>query len=236
MVSCSLFGRYGNQLFQVAATIAYSLRHNMYYSIPKYGLNFGRKTTYKFPNQTDLRSHPTYNQPTHGYTEIPFMTDVNLYGHFQSEKYFEDYRNEVRLALGFPKARLDLCAIHVRRGDYVNQQSRFPVLPIEYYNKSIVEMLKREVTEFVIFSDDIAWCKDNFIGYGYKFEETEDAQLCLKYMAAYKYMIIANSSYSLFASLINDKECVISPKHTDWFGKDINLETKDLIPYRFIQI
>ena len=55
MVSCSLYGRAGNQYFQVSATIAYSLKHNMYYSIPKHGLNFGVKTHYKFSNQTDLK-------------------------------------------------------------------------------------------------------------------------------------------------------------------------------------
>ena len=49
-------------------------------------------------------------------------------------------------------------------------------------------------------------------------------------------MIIANSSYSLFASLINDKECVIAPKHEKWFGKGVNLKTSDLLPERFIQI
>jgi len=235
MVSCSLFGRYGNNLFQVSATIAYALRHNMYYSIPKYGLNFGRKTTYKFPNQTDIKASPQYNQPTHGYTEIPFMTDVNLYGHFQSEKYFEDYRDEVRTALEFPKATINKCAIHVRRGDYVGQENRFPVLPIEYYSDAIQTTREMLVEKFVVFSDDLDWCKYQFgtlVEYHNPGNDIED----LKHMAEYKYMIIANSSYSLFASLINDKECVIAPKHTSWFGKDIKLETKDLLPKRFIQI
>ena len=55
-------------------------------------------------------------------------------------------------------------------------------------------------------------------------------------MAEYKYMIIANSSYSLFASLINDKECVVAPSEDKWFGKGVNLATKDLMPERFIKI
>lgn len=236
MVKCNLFGRYGNQLFQVSATIAYALKHKMKYAIPSHGLNFGKKTDYKFPNQRDIQINNTYTQPTHGYKEIPYFENVKLNGHFQSEKYFEDYRNEVRMELGFPKSRLDKCAIHVRRGDYLHSNGRFPVLPIEYYKNAILEMLKREVTEFVIFSDDIEWCKDNFIGYGYQFYKTENECEDLKHMAEYKYMIIANSSYSLFASLINDKECVIAPSNERWFGNGVNLDTSDLMPERFIKI
>ena len=96
MVSCSLYGRAGNQYFQVSATIAYSLKNNMYYSIPKNGLNFGVKTHYKFPNQTDLKADLVYYQPTHGYTEIPKFSDIHLNGHFQSEKYFEGFKDEIR--------------------------------------------------------------------------------------------------------------------------------------------
>jgi len=236
MVICNLFGRAGNQYWQVAATIAYALRHNTEYSIPFHGLNFGQKTNYKFPNQTGKKVSYTYTQPTHGYTEIPYFENVRLNGHFQSEKYFEDYRDEVRMALGFPKATIDKCAIHVRRGDYVGQENRFPVLPIKYYNEAITDLFFIGCSEFVIFSDDIKWCKRNFTFYNCEFHKTGNDIEDLKHMAEYKYMIIANSSYSLFSSLINDKECVIAPKHTSWFGKDIKLETKDLLPERFIQI
>jgi len=250
MVNCSLYGRYGNQLFQVSATIAYSLKHNMYYSIPKNGLNFGVKTHYKFPNQTDLKADLVYYQPTHGYTEIPKFSDIHLNGHFQSEKYFEGFKDEIRKSLEFPKATINKCAIHVRRGDYVKDQSRFPLLPIEYYEKAIRLIYEKGITEFVIFSDDVEWCRTAFM-YGMSFcypnsdlylkvsfvlKDALDAVIDLKHMAEYKYMIIANSSYSLFASLINDKECVVAPSEDKWFGKGVNLETKDLMPERFIKI
>ena len=101
MVSCNLFGRYGNQLFQVSATIAYALKYNMQYSIPKHGLNFGQKTNYIFPNQTDIKPQFTYTQPNHGYNEIPYFDNVTLNGHFQSEKYFEGFKNEIRKILEF---------------------------------------------------------------------------------------------------------------------------------------
>ena len=234
MVTCNLFGRYGNNLFQVSATIAYALKYKIQYSIPRYGLNFGQITKYKFPNQTDARSSPTYDQPNHGYTEIPNFLNVNLNGHFQSEKYFEGFRDEIRTELGFPKATINKCAIHVRRGDYVGQENRFPILPIGYYEDSILYMRKRGISIFVIFSDDIEWCKKNIDGHEWQFYKTNDDIADLKHMAEYKYMIIANSSYSLFASLINEKECVIAPKL--WFGKDINLKTDDLLPERFIKL
>lgn len=236
MVSCNLFGRYGNQLFQVSATIAYALKYNMQYSIPKHGLNFGQKTNYIFPNQTDIKPQFTYTQPNHGYNEIPYFDNVTLNGHFQSEKYFEGFKNEIRKILEFPISMpFNKCAIHVRRGDYVGSRS-FPLLPVEYYIQSVGIMNNLGVDHFTVFSDDIEWCKSNLISSCIEYYQTSDAISDLKHMAEYRYMIIANSSYSLFASLINDKECVIAPKHEKWFGKGVNLKTSDLLPERFIQI
>lgn len=250
MVSCNLFGRYGNQLFQVSATIAYALKYNMQYSIPKHGLNFGQKTNYIFPNQTDIKPQFTYTQPNHGYNEIPYFDNVTLNGHFQCEKYFEGFKNEIREILEFPEATINKCAIHVRRGDYLLQYNRFPVLPIEYYDNGIGLMFKNGIKEFVVFSDDTEWCRTAFMyGMSHCFPNSElylnvsfllhnsgnDIE-DLKHMSEYRYMIIANSSYSLFASLINEKEYVIAPKHESWFGKGVNLKTSDLLPERFIQI
>lgn len=239
MVSCNLFGRYGNQLFQVSATIAYALKHNMPYSIPKHGLNFGKKTDYIFPNQRDIQINNVYTQPNHGYNEIPYFENVRLNGHFQSEKYFEGFRDEIRMALGFECATIYDCAVHIRRGDYVGQENRFPVLSLEYYVYACNKMkgIYHNV-EFTIFSDDIEWCKKQafFFNNIFSFHNSGNDIEDLKEMAKYKYMIIANSSYSLFASLINEKEYVIAPKHESWFGKDIRLKTEDLLPERFIQI
>ena len=235
MVTCNLFGRYGNCLWQVSATIAYALKHKMPYVIPEHGVNFQQQTNYKFPNQKNIQINNVYTQPNHGYNEIPYFENVRLNGHFQSEKYFEGFRDEIRTELGFPKATINKCAIHVRRGDYLHQQNSFPVLPFEYYyTDAIFYMINSGINKFVIFSDDIDWCKKEFIGFDYEFYKTENDIEDLKHMAEYKYMIIANSSYSLFASLINEKECVIAPKL--WFGKDIKLKTEDLLPERFIKI
>lgn len=206
----------------------------MKYLIPANGLNFGRLTNYKFPNQTDQKGLPIYNQQNHGYTEIPYQENICLNGHFQSERYFEGYRNEIREILEFPEPTINECAIHVRRGDYLHQQNRFPVLDINYYLQSVFSMRLRGIINFIVFSDDIEWCKQVFNGNDVQFIQTADEVADLKYMSSFKYMIIANSSYSLFASLINEKELVIAPKL--WFGKDINLETKDLLPERFIKI
>lgn len=240
MVTCNLFGRSGNQYFMVAATIAYALKHKMPYVIPEHGLNYGQNTNYKFPNQKNILiniPNGIYTQPNHGYNEIPYFENVRLNGHFQSEKYFEGFRDEIRTELGFPEATINKCAVHVRRGDYLKQQNNFPVLPFDYYDKAvgiITKEMKVGIKKFVFFSDDIEWCKNTFGAVMTEYYKTNDDIADLKHMAEYKYMIIANSSYSLFASLINEKECVIAPKL--WFGKDIKLKTDDLLPERFIKI
>jgi hypothetical protein len=51
--------------------------------------------------------------------------------------------------------------IHVRRGDYTNEQNKIHLLEMDYYNKAIESLnAKPEISRYYIFSDDIAWCKE----------------------------------------------------------------------------
>jgi len=54
-------------------------------------------------------------------------------------------------------------SIHVRRADYLLASNGSPVLNFEYYLNA-VEVIKRHETHpvWVIFSDDIQWCKEKF--------------------------------------------------------------------------
>ena len=54
----------------------------------------------------------------------------------------------------------DTCSIHVRRGDYLGLPNHHPTQPIEYYIQAI--KLIGEDKHYVIFSDDIKWCEENF--------------------------------------------------------------------------
>jgi len=105
MISCSLQGGLGNQMFQIAATVALSLRNNGEYGINLnicYTPNQGRlanvysETIFKNINKTDNYSFSnSYNELNFSYNEIPYQSNLLIKGYFQSEKYFEDYKNEI---------------------------------------------------------------------------------------------------------------------------------------------
>ena len=51
-------------------------------------------------------------------------------------------------------------SIHVRRGDYLELSDYHHNLDIDYYKRAVSRF--NENTKFIIFSNDIEWCKGNF--------------------------------------------------------------------------
>lgn len=106
--------------------------------------------------------------------------------------------------------------IHVRRGDYLQYQDRFPVLPPSYYDAAIREF--RGGSKFYIFSDDPAWCHDQWQDGKYKIIEDNTPVEDLYLLSLCKNIVIANSSFSWWAAWLNDSrgKRVIAPY--DWQG------------------
>lgn len=116
----------------------------------------------------------------HFQPQIPYKKGiVNYYdGYWQSAKYFDKYREDL-LELFYPQEKIvnyvrkwraslssdNTVGVHIRRGDYVrsNKPNKF-LLGIEYY-KQAIEILRRKLDSplFCIFSDDIVWCKTQFL-------------------------------------------------------------------------
>jgi hypothetical protein len=219
------FGRLGNQLFQISAAIGlaningdaakfYNWEYSRYFKNP---LNFGL-------SQSEIRE--IYQEKGFHYTEIPYKNGLDLIGYFQSEKYFKDSEDLIRYHLEFRDDLLtseeisqteNSCAIHVRRTDYLKFQDYHPVQDLEYYNAGIQYMRDKGINDFIIFSDDIQWCKENF-GICFKYSENKSDIKDLALMTKCKSFIIANSSFSWWGAWLNknpDKK-VISPNR--WFG------------------
>lgn len=118
-------------------------------------------------------------------------------------------------------------ALHIRRGDYLNNSFYVDLWKTDYYKKAI-EHFPGE--QFIVFcrdnqdwkqdKADRQWCRDNLSPLlGENFElppkantEIEDFNL----MASCKSVIMANSSFSWWASFIQEHEKVIAPK--EWFS------------------
>lgn len=236
MVTCNLKGGLGNQMFQIATTIGYAMKHNMPYEIPE------NKYFNHLPKLTNEKIEYTYKEPKHPYQEIPFSNNICLDGYFQTEKYFNHCRQQIIYAFKLHPIYNNKVSIHVRRGDYLKETAdRFPVIDNEYIKKSINYFNDKGYNNFLIFSDDINWCKKNinsgiYNNSNFKYSEDTTEIQDLRLMSGCEHNIISNSTFSWWGAWLNQNpnKIVIAPKK--WFGKEMNLDSTDICPANWIRM
>jgi hypothetical protein len=227
-------GRLGNRLFQVAATIALAIRNDDTYVFPRwtYENNFNLHNCFS----DQINNSETYKETGFTYSPIPYKPNLNLFGFFQSEKYFADcqdiIQNLLTPTIGFG-IKYDHTAIHVRRGDYINLTKEYTLLEMSYYQEA---MKITNSQKYIVFSDDIWWCKNNFKGDNFIFSEGKSVIEDLALFLACENSIIANSSFSWWGAYLNKNpsKIVVSPKK--WFGPAQPYNMKDLIPDEWVKI
>lgn len=185
---------------------------------------------------------------------------IKLDGYFQSEKNFyesgRNIKNHFRIFKKlhqekafnyFDNNNLDYkktVGVHVRRGDYLGLQANHFVLGLNYY-KAAFSNFDRDY-RFLVFSDDIEWCIENFnkegLGDNFKFTFINESNPYIS-MITYSiclHHIIANSTFSWWGAWLGEQEKTvnISPDpENKWFGPaNRHLNTKDLIPNRWKRI
>ncbi len=98
-------------------------------------------------------------------------------------------------------------AIHVRRGDYLlPQHDHFCILDNNYYTRGLETFFENvDNYQFVVFSNDIDWCKDHLIEESdiVTFVEPSSDYVDLILMSLCDHQITANSSYSWWAAYKN---------------------------------
>jgi hypothetical protein len=236
-------GRCGNQLFQISACIGYAREHDMPYIIPAW--KYAQYFEGEFNQSLNVSEYQRYSELNFHYDPIPELHDVDLYGYFQSLKYWSHCQEEIKQLFTFKKEIRDKVFadwkdvltdtpvfIHVRRGDYLNLSDYLPVLPMSYYNEAMNWFPLG--TQFIVCSDDINWCRQNFSGSAFLFADMNEVEtLCLMSMCTGG-AIIANSSFSWWGAYLSGANRVIAPKN--WFGTRANHDTKDLLPNDWITV
>lgn len=98
----------------------------------------------------------------------------------------------------------ELVSIHVRRGDYLNHD-HFCKLDTDYYSEALQEFIPEiEKYHFLVFSNDIEWCKNNLIeGEMVTFMDQGVDYVDMIAMSLCDHNIIANSSFSWWAAFRN---------------------------------
>lgn len=253
-------GRLGNNLFQIAATIGYATKYNVSWGIQKGFIEPGFRVYQvdqflpHLPSSNGVH-FKRYNEPFYDYKEIPFYPDgIRIVGYFQSLKYFEHCQDEVKKVINIPifGGWDDYCGIHARRGDYVNLDTHFPPVTIEYFKMAIPIIVAHGYSKFIVCSDGMEWCEEvlpvNFPGVHFEFSKGMNEWQDMSLMASCGSNIIANSSFSWWAAFLNTHEnkIVISPHNTSWYGKDNGVvrdakkrgvtECMDLIPDNWIKL
>ena len=171
MITCTLMGGLGNQLFQILTVISYSIQMNrepaFLHSEKTIGMT-DRKTywdTFLLGIPVLLITEPLpiafhMKEQSYGYNELPELSDVRkecniqLSGYFQSYKYFDFYRSEIFRLLKLEEQKQivrnnvnynvdDAISMHFRIGDYKKIIGFYVILPVNYYIKSLQYILSK---------------------------------------------------------------------------------------------
>lgn len=128
--------------------------------------------------------------------------------YFQDPKHFEKYEAEIKQLFGQDIEPIDMVSIHVRRGDYVKNPFHVDLTETDYYERAMEQFIGME---FLVFSDDIEYCKWLFKGKQFTFCDEQDEIKALNLMAGCRGHIIANSSFSYWAAYLGGGK-TIAPK------------------------
>lgn len=257
MLSCNLMGGLGNQLFQTAVTLATAKKYGKKPVFPSNTdqgcsrkISYNESYFHKLEHRKDT-NFPLLREVQFNYQPILLNSENNkLFGYYQTEKYFLEYKDYILDTLTLPPhiiQELDkkyepiinsdmTVSIHIRRGDYMNLQNFHYVIKPDYYERALKYF--SEDSYFIIFSDDLEWCKNQDIFKNLKnkifINDIDYHELYL--MSQCKHNIIANSSFSWWGAYMNKNTNKIVIASSKWFGEQGPKQTQDMLPSNWIII
>ena len=177
MLTCNLMGGLGNQLFQIFATISYSIESKNFFKFLNIEqLGGGSSTvrhTYwdtffsrlkpflsnKFPVLSRISEHGfTYNNIS---SNELVNKNIMLHGYFQSYKYFQKHYETICKMIGLENMKTTIknkknlteedlnntIGIHFRLGDYKKVSDFHPISSYEYYKRSLQYIHDKKPTQ-----------------------------------------------------------------------------------------
>lgn len=248
-----IMGQLGNQFFLIAAATSLALDNDAIPIFPslKTETDFNVPLNYEKLFYHLNADHPEkdvkyyYLEPKFTYSPIPYRPNMLIRGWFQSDKYFRHHEKEIQ-ELFAPRPEIvdylhqkyahiigdpNTVSIHFRSYDKEDPgQKVYIKCSMEYYQQAIKKF--PQDAHFIVFSNDIEWCKANFpnIPRRFTFIEGEVHYYDLYLMSMCKHNIIGNSSFSWWAAYLNlnPQKIIIAPG--DWFNPDYQSDISDLIP------
>ena len=235
-------GELGNQMFQVAATVGHARKHGLREKFPRWECKIsGNDYSKIFSNPPDQTLTPLdYDGPTQIfsyqdllYKEIPKTdTHLDLSGYFQSEKYFDHCREEIRsifkpseeinsyLLSKYPDltADHDFVAVHIRTGK--RDRSDYDVHA--YCTKGYLEeafLDYEDNRKFIIFSDRVEVAKELLPeGRDYTFVTGEKNYIDLFLLTHFKNYIISASTFGWWGCWLSKHKSTKVAIMKNWFN------------------
>lgn len=162
--------------------------------------------------------------------------DFYYNGYWADYRYFDFCRNDIlkEFSLKLPLDEQNqnfinsiknkyVCSLHIRRGDYLKDPDFKGICDLDYYRMAIgiiYSKIKKPIT-FLIFSNDLTWCRDNlnasfcqneviYVDWNKGTSSYKDLYL----MSQCNANIIANSSFSWWGAYLNENvdKIVVSPQ------------------------
>jgi hypothetical protein len=216
-ITCQLSGGLGNQLNQIAYTL---IQEDVLHDVAIFDsknytqLTQGNfETRYKRSIFRKVKWQDLTDSEVGIVKPIVDTTLFNLYRDRLIKLFKPPTKTVVELSVKYPViTTYPNCAIHVRRGDLSQFPGQYRILTPDYYQDAI-NKFDRD-TKFLVFSDDIEYCRQIFIGDNFTFSSEAHDDRDLYLMSLCQHQIIANSTFSYWGAFLNENpdKIVLQPQ------------------------
>jgi hypothetical protein len=218
-------------------------------------------------DQLNVNKFINYREKNHSYEkinvgEIENNNSIILDGYFQSYKYFEEHQEVISSLIGINGYKRHIIdnlefvsnknsvSLHFRIGDYKYYPNHHPILDLDYYRKSLHFVSKSlDEKELVINcfyeEEDVSQVSIMIQLLQTEFETMKFVKVSttipdwkqLLIMSLCDHNIIANSTFSLWGSMLNTNQHKIVCYPSVWFGKELQHNvTDDMFPNSWMKI
>lgn len=229
----------GNNLFEICDLLSVAWKFNLEYQFPDLNLLFQKIPEYPRSFYRNIHKfQDSKNKIPIDYKNLERITiSKDNYYIFRNRSYsyhnFNFYRNRILKLFEIDSKSKDIInnkyqkilntyitiSIHIRRTDFLKISEIWNpdyILKNTYFIKAI-ENIKTRIKsnfKFLIFSDDITWCKTFFKGEEYIFIEDNYDYIDLWLMTLCNHNIISNSSFSWWGAYLNQSKTkiIIAPE------------------------
>ncbi|ASQ89949.1 hypothetical protein CHL67_02555 [Prosthecochloris sp. GSB1] len=235
---------YALDMFGVSAEIATD-KEIACFTVPRKGNKFFYHLKKRIFTKNNVYREEDFSAES-AFNAIP--SDAYIEGYWENPGYFARIEQDLRREFSFKRPLPEECdgikqkiatgdsvCVVFRRGDFVGH----PILNIvglDYYEKALT-LLAEKVSDpsIFVFSDDIAWCRENYRpgGYGCEYVNQSltgpNAEYYLQMMASCKHFIIPNSTFGWWGAWLSNYpgKKVIAPKV--WFRGQKD-EVNEIVP------